>query len=129
MITDSEITKYFYKILNVSELTDIITGGIYRFNKPENSEKEDIVINTIFLKSGHYKDIQNGICNINCYCVNINGLRNISRLETIANKVIELLESYQQTNFSYEILETNSLKDLQQNSMSYINIRIQTHKY
>ena len=131
MTIASEISKYFYNILNVSELTSLIDGSIYREKKPINSELQDIVINTLFLKSGYKTDIQNGQSNINIYCKSINSLPDLSNLNTISEKVIELLDNNTQrsNSFFYEILDTNLFQDLQQNTMFYINIKLQIHKY
>lgn len=129
MITALKSTLFFYKILNVTELTNIISGGIYRGEKPKNSELEDVVINSLPLASGKTKEVQNGIININCYSKNINGVANIQRLELISNKVIELLDNFSQgeTPLNFEIIETHTLKELQQNSMSFVNIKINIH--
>ncbi len=130
MITALKITEYIYEILNVSSLTSLISGNVYRIDKPKSSEKEDVVINILPLPSGFYKKIQNGTLNINCYCKIINGVANIRRLQLIENKVIEILENYNQANnnFYYEISETHILKELQQNSMSFSNIKLNIHK-
>lgn len=130
-MTAIEITKYLYRILNKDELKNLISGAIFRDDKPQNSELQDIVINCLFLKSGHFTEIQNGQVNINCYCKNINGVSDTAQLTLISNKVIELLQNNTQSNnlFSYEILETSILKELQQNSMSFLNLKLQIHKY
>ena len=131
METSVSILKYIYKILNRNELTDNITGAIYLLQKPKNSEKEDIVINAIYLKSGHYQDIQNGEANINIYSKNINGQPNTLRLQEISEIVIKLLKDNISSNhlFDYEIIDTHVLSELQQNSLSFLNIKLKIHKY
>ena len=131
MITSSEVSKYLYRILNQNSLTGLISGKIYREQKPTNSELQDIVINTIFLKSGHYSDIQNGKANINIYTKSLNGLHDLENLTSITNVVLDLLENNTQSNnaFYYQIIDTNLIKDLQQNSMYYNNIILNIQKY
>ena len=46
------------------------------------------------------------------------------------NKVLEILENYNQkvTSLNFEVIDFNILKDMQQNSMSYLNIKLKIHK-
>lgn len=128
MKTALEVTKFVYKIINISDLTDIISGGVFRINKPKDSEKEDVVINILPLDRGYHK-MQNGTINVNCYARNLNGVPNIVRLDLISNKVIEILNNYDQkaNNFYFEIVETHILDELQQNSLSFVNIKLKIH--
>jgi len=128
MKTAIKITEFIYKILNVTDLTSIISGKICRLDKPKSSEKQDIVINSLPLPRGYHK-MQNTVININCYAKNINGIPNINKLTQIQDKVIDILKNYEQhdNNFYYEVVETQVLEEIQQNSMSFVNIKLNIH--
>ena len=129
MITQLDIFDKFFEILNVTSLTNIIDGGIYKLKKPQNSELQDIVINSLPLKSDHFVGIQNGTININCYCKNINGQPDTLTLKAISDQVLLLLEAYPQgTRFlNYDIEDMQTFQELQQNSMSFFNFKINIH--
>ena len=137
MKTSLQITEYLFKLLNRQELLDVIDGKIYRQYKTQDSELQDIVVNCTFLKSSptvenrFADELQNGMANINIYCKNINGMPNITKLNEISSKVIELLQDNTQSNkaFSYEVMETQIFREPQQNTMSFLNIKLQIHKY
>jgi hypothetical protein len=131
MITAVKASLYLYRLLNVSTLLTAITGKVYRVYKPKTSELEDVVINILFLDSGYYTDIQNGEANINIFVKNIDGVPNITRLDTISGIILTLLETNKQSNnlFSYEILQTKLFSDSEQNTMTFLNIKLQIHKY
>jgi len=125
-----EVSKLIYKILNVSSLTSIITGSIYRISKPIDSQLEDIVINSIGnLSSKEVTGVNNGLLNINIYVSKVNGFPNISRLDIIKDKVIQLIEessSYQSANsFFIKILSTNLFTEQEQNTVNFYNIKLQ----
>ena len=129
-----KITEYLYKILNVSEITDLLeTGsGVYRNQKPINSELNDIVIGILGSVSGReFSGNQNGIVNINIYAKKINGFPDIEKLENISDKVLEVLENNQNNHtdsFYYQIKESgNIFEEQQQNTLNYFNIKLNVH--
>lgn len=129
MKTPLNIISDFFDILNITELTSIITGGIYKIDKPKDSELQDIVINNLFM-TGKENEVQNGDFNINIYAKNIQGVTDTNTLQIISDKVLEILENYNQkvTSLNFEVIDFNILKDMQQNSMSYLNIKLKIHK-
>lgn len=143
MIGQYDIKKDLFRILNRELLTNFITGRVYKDKKPMQSELEDVVINVLdFRRSNELQSIldydysdnelQQGTMNINIYCKNIRGIPNEKRLNDIYNKIQELLSDNIRANklFTYRIENAPTLlSEMQQNSMSYYNIKLTIFKY
>ena len=63
MKTISECKDIIYGIIQDSPLSKEISGGVY-LDRPENSDKEDIVVGMIDLGSG---SVQEGVINVNIH--------------------------------------------------------------
>jgi len=124
--TTIDILDILYPIINVASVKATIDGGIYRNKKLLNSELQDIVILPL---SNYVGDeiINDATVMINCYCKNfINGTPDITKLRATINAVVAVLEAYNNTSKYYIFDITNQilLNDLDQKSMSYVNLRI-----
>jgi hypothetical protein len=65
MLLSSDTNDILFTVLSASEeLTAAISGGIYNTDRPENSDKEDITINTISVNG---EMPQGGTSNINIH--------------------------------------------------------------
>ena len=100
MISVIDIESIIYDILNVPSLKGLISGDVYTSgDRPTNSGKEDVEINTIALTQEPYP--QEGVSNINIYVpditVNINGEQQLkadkTRLKLILEKAKSLLSN------------------------------------
>ena len=123
MITDA------YRLLNVVELTSIITGDLYKLERPKNSTVEDIVINALPISAEQF---QKGIFNVNIHVPNINAtiggqpdntMPDMERMQGIANIVLKIIGDVVQD--GYRIFADNGgypIKDVQDRSW-YLNIR------
>lgn len=105
-----------YKILKTQNLG--ISGGIYKYRRPINSTKEDIVINSLPITNGY---MQKGTYNVNCYVQNIHGMPNTSRLEEIANKVQSILKEYWGEDY---VLYIENSQTFEEENQMYYNFRI-----
>lgn len=97
MKTSFDTDDILYQILSSNnELKEMVSGGIYKFERPDSSEKEDIVINTITVTQ---ELPQKGASNVNIYVPDISikiagkpqRKANTERLRTLTNKVISVL--------------------------------------
>ena len=126
MKTGIDISEKLYEILNVSTVTSVIDGDIYRDSKPTDSELQDIVL--LSLTTEGDEDVQNGLFVINIYCKNLQyGMPNETKLREIANAVLIVLDAYVQTGTNYfdiSIINENTMQDVNQAIMSYTSIRI-----
>lgn len=112
-----------------------VNGMLYRLQRPLNSDKEDVVINSITLGR---EDVQNGVLNVNGYCKNkiITLPGNISddaqpdyeRLNEIATLLNEALGDGNEIYLSdgaycFKIQQDIVIPD--ENNQHYINFRIE----
>ncbi|MDR1652232.1 MAG: hypothetical protein LBS01_01020 [Prevotellaceae bacterium] len=131
MITSFDTDDVLFQVLNASqELKAAISGGIYPENeRPDNSEKEDITVNTITITRNFTP--QTGTSNVNIYVpdlkLKINSQEqrkeNRERLREITNLVISVLEAANPEGLAFWISNQTTLKepDIYQH---YANLRI-----
>ena len=126
MKTTIDINDILYPIINVASVKATIDGGVYRNKKPLNSELKDVVI--IPLSNYVGDEIMNeAVFMVNCFCKNFtNGTPDITKLRAIINAVVAVIEAYNNTSnyYVFEITNQILLQDVDQTSMSYINLRI-----
>ena len=126
MKTTIDINDILYPIINVASVKATMDGNVYRNKKPLNSELRDIVI--IPLSNYVGDEIMNeATFMVNCYCKNFtNGTPDITKLRAIVNAVVAIIEAYNNASnyYVFEITNQILLQDIDQISMSYINIRI-----
>jgi hypothetical protein len=130
MISVIDIESVIYDILNVPSLKGLISGDVYTSgDRPTNSGKEDVEINTIALTQEPYP--QEGVSNINIYVpdivVNLDGEQqqkaDKTRLKLILEKVKSLLSNTKAKHVMIQIESENIIqdKDIQQH---FVNLRI-----
>jgi len=126
MKTTFDISDILYPIINVTSVTSTIDGRVYRDKKPLNSELQDIIVIPLSNFNGD-EVIQEATFMVNCFCKNFdNGLPNITKLKTITDAVIKVIEAYSATSnyYVFEITNQTLMQDTDQISMSYVNLRI-----
>ena len=126
MKTTIDILDILYPIINVASVKATIDGGVYRNKKPLNSELQDIVILPLSNYNGE-EIINEAVFMVNCFCKNFtNGTPDITSLRAIINAVIAVIEAYTASSKYYVFKISNQilLQDIDQISMSYVNIRI-----
>lgn len=126
MKTTFDISDIIFPIINVASVKATIDGRVYRNKKPLNSELRDIVIIPL---SNYVGDeiINDATFMVNCYCKNFNnGTPNIAKLRAIIDAVVAVIEAYSNASNYYVFKISNQilLQDIDQMSMSYVNIRI-----
>lgn len=68
-MTSTSVINELYKLLAADpELKSLMSGNIYKLNRPNNSAKRDIVINAI---TNDNNDVQQGVYNINAFAKNL----------------------------------------------------------
>jgi len=126
MKTTFDISDILYPIINVTSVTSTIDGRVYRDKKPLNSELQDIIVIPLSNFNGD-EIIQDATFMVNCFCKNFdNGLPNITKLKTITDAVIKVIEDYSATSnyYVFDITNQTVMQDTDQISMSYVNLRI-----
>lgn len=126
--TRQDLNAMLYAAL--TPIRSSISGGIYIDNeRPNNSESEDIVINTPSLTIGRAGEVQKGYSNINIYCPKVivkttQGTHYAynSRTEIITKLVIDTLSSMQIE--GYLDIESETEEGSADTREFFINIRI-----
>ncbi len=123
-----EVGQKIFKILNVTDVTDLIDGEIYREKSTLNNDLKNIVINTLPISDGYGVQMQEGIFFVNIFTLDLsNGIPDLESLKTISDAVVEELESFTDAteNFSFEILSQDVMNDQVHKLLSYLSLRIQ----
>jgi hypothetical protein len=132
MITSFDTDDILFKVLSGNAaLKAAISGGIYpESERPDNSEKEDICINTITVTRNYTP--QSGTSNVNIYVpdlrLKIDGQeqRKIDRerLREITNQVISIIEAARIEGFAFWIANETVIKE-PEIYQHYTNLRIE----
>lgn len=125
MSTNFDVLERLYPLINVPSVNTLIDGKVYKFNKPLNSEKRDIVLSTLPLRDGEEVVVQTGTVFINIY-QKTPTRPNSAFLNSVTDVIVTRLESYSQatTYMDIEIASQNVFKDQDQPNMSYSSIRL-----
>ncbi|YBW68154.1 hypothetical protein [Riemerella phage vB_RanS_GDF21] len=123
--------QWILDLLLRAKVNEFINGQIYKDNRPVNSNKEDIVINSLTMTN---QILQNGVFNINCYVpkksVTVAGITQLhkdnKRLKEIADKVYAVLNDVWENDYNLDV-ETH--QDFEEQNENYYNFRVQLNAY
>ncbi|AFR35966.1 hypothetical protein [Riemerella anatipestifer] len=123
--------QWILDLLLRAKVNEFINGQIYKYNRPVNSNKEDIVINSLTMTN---QMLQNGVFNINCYVpkksVTVGGITQLhkdnKRLKEIADKVYAILNDVWENDYNLDV-ETH--QDFEEQNENYYNFRVQLNAY
>lgn len=132
MITTLDIVDILWTKINASALKTALGsgGGVYKHQRPLNSAKEDVVINSLPVNNAQ---LQQAIANVNVYVpdktINQNGAQSKVpdhvRLDALAAIAVQVLkEEYSADAYHYELQQQSLIPDEASNS-HFINIRIE----
>lgn len=118
-----------YQILNTPAITSAISGKVYIDERPDSSESEDIVVNTIALTLDNPPQL--GSSNVNIHVsdmdVQINGVqqkkKNRERLKLLAAIVVDVLKSAKIEGLALIVSTQTTIKE-PSISQHYVNIRV-----
>ena len=135
MNTTLDTNTILFGLLNGSAaVKSAINGGIYKTTRPLNSQKEDIVVNTIALTQDYYPQI--GTSNVNIHVpdmsVQIGGVSqmmpNDAKMNTIAKLVLDVLRAANPVGVSITIEGQNTIEEVEI-KQHFVNIRINWYLY
>jgi hypothetical protein len=126
MISTLEIIDKLYMVLNVTDVTDVISGGVYKSKRPINSNAEDVVIGclpTVNLQ------IQPAVANVNIHVPNLNiagdnTQPNFARLRELTTLVISKLTDQYKGSYWFDVQSQGTYPEDEINQ-HYSNIRVQ----
>ena len=90
MKTTLYASTLLYQAIAASPLKTAINGGVYKDERPKDSAKEDVVINTITIDSG---SAQRAVCNVNIHVPReLSGKINHTRINVLAELAKVILD-------------------------------------
>jgi len=122
-----DATEMLYKALNIPELTNVISGELCNGGRPLNSQKEDIVVNTITITTMTKPQLATSNINIHVKDIEV-GKPNTKRLKDISRIVRKVFESNQFIGKSVYISDLGMLQESERKE-HYVNLRIQWRIY
>jgi hypothetical protein len=129
MKTTLELVNIIWQVLTVSPVKEEITGGIFKHIRPLNSEKEDVVINSL---PNLNTDLSQAVVNVNVFVPNktqnLNGAQDTSqpdaaRLEELAGMATDALEDQWGDDYNFDVQQSVLIRDEEGGSW-YYNIRL-----
>lgn len=133
MKTTLDIIDILYDQLKDSALKTAVSGGIYKNERPDDSTKEDVVINCLPVSGSQ---LQYATPNVNIYVpdlqIKIAGKPqykpDFPRLKTLAGLASQLLRKVATPEYSYEIAFQGELRE-EATNQRFINIRLEFKTY
>jgi len=133
MRTPVDIVDILWGKINSSSLKSALAtgGGVYKRQRPINSNKEDVVINSLPLLN---EQLQVGVANVNIHVpdkqINQVGIQttvaNTVRLKALVDTAVTILkEDYSADDYHFEIQQVSDLMKDEDASSHFINIRIE----
>lgn len=126
-----DMVQDIFNILNVDEITTVITGNLYMYERPKNSELEDIVVNSLPITGNQF---QKGVANVNIHVPNLKGLKikgklddtqpDIERLSGITKIVLPKIADV--IGYDYQFSASLPGQPIRDTDLSwYVNIRVE----
>lgn len=117
-----------YQVLRTSQLKTAVTGGLYKLQRPDDSTKEDIVINSLPIVAG---DVDQCVINVNVYIpdlqISIAGKPqtqpDFARMKQLTDYGKLVLEEYTSQTFRFFIDNIGVFRE-QSINQHYINFRL-----
>ncbi|WP_313386901.1 hypothetical protein [Chishuiella sp.] len=123
-----DATEMLFKALNVPEVTNAISGELCIGGRPLNSQKEDIVVNTITITTISKPQLATSNINIHVKDSVTDKKPNTKRLKDISRIVRKVFESNQFIGKSVYISDLGMLQESERKE-HYVNLRIQWRIY
>lgn len=93
ILSEIDIKEAFYSLVSASELSEMVSGAVYRDKRPINSKVEDVVISVLTTGAGQ---IQPFILNVNVYVPDVKRenefISNDERLKPLMRAGLDLFE-------------------------------------
>ena len=127
MKTTTSIVTTLYEILNTDAITDLLTGGLHRFKRPEGNataRKSDVVLVPLTLV-GSEDIVDVSPTNVNIYAPSLsNNQVDEAKLDEITLNVIEVIEAYSSSGNYYTIEIESQTPETDEREETFINMRL-----
>lgn len=123
--------QWILDLLLKAGINNVISGKIYKDKRPADSQKEDIVINSLTM-TNHF--LQNGVFNVNCYVpkklVKIQDKNqyhtDYARMKHIVDLVYPVLTDVWEEDFNLNVV---SQQHFEEEKEDYYNFRVEINAY
>jgi hypothetical protein len=127
MKTTTSVLTTLFEVLNVPAVTDLLTGGLHRYKRPENNAQErqsDIVLVPLTLV-GSEDIVDVSPTNINIYAPSLSDNSvDETKLDEITVNVIEVIQAYSNSDSYYIIEIENQTPVTDEREQTFINMRV-----
>lgn len=123
MKSSFNILSSVFQAINISSVTDVITGKVYIGDVPDGDQLENISIKTL---NNPNKYVQEGYINVNIHLLGTkSGRPNLKRFEEILNVVFPLVENNSNNDVYFQIDDDKGIfKDQDADSMYFYNLKL-----
>ncbi|MBD2753786.1 hypothetical protein [Spirosoma validum] len=129
MKSPDDMANILYQQLQGTTLKAAITGDVYKGDRPDNSTKEDVVINPLSLTGNEF---QYGTANANLYVpdigVKLKGkdqtVANYARLKLLTDLALPILKDRYTDSYKFELVTIGNPVALPDIKYHYVNLRI-----
>lgn len=124
-----DIETIIYQALNVPDITNAISGKVYKNSRPLSSDKVDVVVGSLPVNN---EQLQKTVVNVNVHVpnlkININGITDntqpdVATLKTVTDLVISTLDDKAYMDYYFDVQQQVLFKD-ETTDEHYSNIRI-----
>jgi hypothetical protein len=116
-----------YEVINVSGVTSLIDGRVYRRMRPPDSTSKDVVVSTLPIKGDKGFELQEGTAIINIWVKKFdNGMPDETTLKAIVEAVETAIEAESIANeyFTLDIETEDLIDDYNDPQWCYASIRV-----
>lgn len=124
MRTTLDITSILYGLVNVPAVKGLINGGVYKDERPLNSEKQDVVCVSSTVDAA---SIQDGVGYVNFHCPG--AMPNHAKLKSVTDAICAAVERQYKLN-DYSLVVTNINGPVKQETNEwYTTVRVRIRMY
>lgn len=119
-----DISSALFKVVNVPEITNLISGKVYIGDSEDTSQEENITIKVLNNPNLY---LQSGFLNLNFYTNQVNsGRPDNSKFNQVIPLLVELIEDANMDNVHFQIDDDKGVfKDNDKDGLYFYNLRIE----
>jgi len=123
MKSSFDILDALYSLIDVSGVTNVISGDIYSTSIPDKDQRENITIKTL---NNPNQYLQQGYINLNIHVPEVeSGRPNLLRMKQILNIILPLVDDVKTGTFTFQIDDDKGVfKNQELDSMYFYNLKL-----
>ncbi len=123
MKSSLDVLSALYQLLNVSAVTNEISGKVYIGDPDSKSQLEDVTVNSL---ANRVEYLQQGILNLNIYAYQLkSGRANLARFQELVGLISPMVDDVAIGDYHFQINDDKGIfKDIDKDGMFFYNIRL-----